>query len=209
MSVDSTSRGKVWGSVAVVAIAIIGSVFSVERGYVKDPKDPGGATNHGITEQVARANGFDGDMRDLSREFAAEVYATDYIKKPGFAGVIAMSPAVGEKLVDAGVNAGPTRSTRWFQTALNHLGRGGTDYPPVNADGRMGPRTLAAYRALERKRGRVKACELVLKLLDAQQAAHYMQLNQPTFVVGWIDHRIGNVAPARCAESVATSKEPS
>ena len=63
---------------------------------------------------------------------------------------------------------------------------------------------LKAYglQALERKRGRVKACELVLKLLDAQQGAHYMSLNKPTFIVGWADKRLGNVPLARCADSV-------
>ena len=200
---SSNGTGKVWASMGIAVLAIIGAVFSVEKGYVNDPKDPGGATNHGITERVARDNGYEGEMRELPRDVAADIYARDYISKPGFDRVIVMSPAVGEKLVDAGVNAGPGRSARWFQHALNHLGRGGADYPTVTADGRIGPHTLAAYQALERKRGRIKACELTLKLLDAQQASHYMQLNQPTFVVGWVDHRIGNVASARCAETVA------
>ena len=211
MNADSTPRVpvKVWASVGAVVIAIVSTLFTKEGGHVDHPKDPGGETNHGITEQVARDNGFGGDMRELPRDFAAEVYARNYIQRPGFDRVIALSPAVGEKLVDAGVNAGPARAARWFQIALNHLGRNGADFPAVSTDGQIGQRTLAAYQALERKRGRVKACELTLKLIDAQQAAHYMQLNQPSFLVGWIDHRIGNVAPARCAESVATTKEPS
>ena len=204
---STASTGKVWASVGAVVFAVIGAVFTLESGYVNDPKDPGGATNHGITEQVARDNGYSGEMQDLTRDFAADIYARDYISKPGFDRVLAMSPAVGEKLVDAGVNAGPGRSARWFQHALNHLSRGGTDYPMVTADGQLGPRTLAAYQALERKRGRIKACELTLKLLDAQQAAHYMQLNQPTFIVGWVDNRIGNVGSERCADSIAP-KEP-
>ena len=204
---STASTGKVWASVGAVVVAVIGAVFTLESGYVNDPKDPGGATNHGITEQVARDNGYSGEMQDLTRDFAADIYARDYISKPGFDRVLAMSPAVGEKLVDAGVNAGPGRSARWFQQALNHLSRGGTDYSTVTADGRLGPHTLAAYQALERKRGRIKACELTLKLLDAQQAAHYMQLNQPTFIVGWVDNRIGNVGSERCADSIAP-KEP-
>jgi lysozyme family protein len=92
-----------------------------------------------------------------------------------------------------------------FQTALNQLSRGGADFPMVAVDGQIGPQTLTAYRALERKRGRIKACELVLKLLDAQQGTHYMGLNKPTFIVGWTDNRLGNVPPARCADSVAPS----
>ena len=79
----------------------------------------------------------------------------------------------------------------------------------VTTDWQLGPRTRASYRAPERKRGRIKACELTLKLLDAQQASRYMQLNQFSFLVGWVDHRVGNVALARCAESVATSTDQS
>lgn len=200
------ANGKVWGSVGAAALAILAGVLAIEGGYSDDPNDPGGKTNHGITEQVARDNGYQGDMRELPKEFAEQVYVGQYVAAPGFDKVIAMSPAVGEKLVDAGVNAGPGRAGRWFQQALNHLSRGGADYPQVDADGQIGPKTLTAYQALERKRGRLKACELVLKLVDAQQGAHYMSLNKPTFIVGWADHRLGNVPLARCADTV--KKDP-
>ena len=196
-------NGKVWMSVGAAILAALATVFTLEGGYVNDPKDPGGATNHGVTERVARANGYKGDMVDLPKEFAEWVYTKDYVRKPGYDRVFALSPALGEKLVDAGVNAGPGRSSRWFQEALNSLSRNGADYPKVTVDGQIGPRTLAAYQALERKRGRVKACELTLKLMDVQQGAHYLKLGMPTFVVGWVDHRLGNVPLARCTESVA------
>lgn len=194
--------GRVWASLGAVVVAIVGSVLAVEGRYSNDPNDPGGATNHGVTEQVARSNGYTGDMRALPVEAAERIYTKGYIEGPNFHQVIAMSPAVGEKLVDAGVNAGTGRSARWFQEALNQLGRDGADYPKVAVDGKLGGETISAYRALERKRGRVKACELALKLLDVQQGAHYMRLNKPTFIVGWADHRLGNVPLARCAESV-------
>ena len=196
------SAGKVWGSVGAAALAILGAVFALEGGYADNPADPGGKTNHGITEQVARQHGYQGDMRELPKGFAERIYAQDYIERPNFHRVIALSPAVGEELVDAGVNAGPGRAARWFQQSLNHLSRGGADYPLVAADGQVGAKTLAAYRALERKRGRVKACELTLKLIDVQQGAHYMGLNKPMFIVGWADNRLGNVPLARCADSV-------
>ena len=196
------SAGKVWGSVGAAALAILGAVFALEGGYANNPADPGGKTNHGITEQVARQHGYQGDMRELPKGFAERIYAQDYIERPNFHRVIALSPAVGEELVDAGVNAGPGRAARWFQQSLNHLSRGGADYPLVAADGQVGAKTLAAYQALERKRGRAKACELTLKLIDVQQGAHYMGLNKPMFIVGWADNRLGNVPLARCADSV-------
>lgn len=194
--------GKVWASLGAVVLSIVGAVFAVEGDYSNDPNDPGGETNHGVTVQVARNNGYTGDMRALPVEVAERIYTKSYIEGPNFDQVAAMSPALGEKLVDAGVNAGTGRSARWFQEALNQLGRDGADYPKVAVDGQLGDQTISAYRALERKRGRVKACELALKLMDVQQGAHYMRLNKPTFIVGWADHRLGNVALARCSEAV-------
>jgi lysozyme family protein len=203
-----TPGPKVWATVGGAALAILTGVLSIEGGFVDHPDDPGGATNHGITEQVARDNGYQGHMRELPKEFAEEVYLREYVERPNFHRVIAMSPAVGEKLVDAGVNAGPGRAARWFQQALNHLGRAGADYPAVAVDGQIGPQSVAAYQALERKRGRVKACELVIKLVDAQQGSHYMSLAKPMFIVGWADHRLGNVPLARCADSVRKDPTP-
>ena len=197
------SRAKTWSSLGALVVAVVAGVFAIEGGYVNDPNDAGGATNHGVTEQVAREHGYAGEMQSLPKGMAQEIYIATYIKAPKFDRVLALSPAVGTKLVDIGVNAGTGRSARWFQRALNQLSRGGADFPEVAVDGQIGAQTLAAYRALEGKRGRVKACELVLKLLDAQQGTHYMSLNQPTFIVGWADHRLGNVPLARCADSVA------
>lgn len=197
----SGSNKKTVGTIGGMAAVIIAAVFAVEGGFVNNPKDPGGATNHGITEAVARKHGYEGDMKDLPKEFAEAIYYGDYILKPNFHLVINQSPAIGEELVDTGVNTGPHRPSLWFQNALNSLNRGGKDYPSIKVDGKVGPQTVEAYRALERVRGKVKACELVLKLMDAQQATYYMSLTHlNTFTVGWIDHRIGNVPLSKCKD---------
>lgn len=194
--------GKVWASIGAAVLAIVAGVFAVEGGYSNNPQDPGGETNHGVTVKVARSNGYTGDMRELPVQTAQTIYTKSYIERPNFHLVIAVSPALGEKLVDAGVNAGPGRSARWLQQALNQLGRDGADFPVVAVDGQIGTKTIYAYQQLERKRGRVKACELTLKLIDAQQGAHYISLNKPMFIVGWADNRLGNVPLARCSESI-------
>lgn len=187
------------GGLAAGIVAIIISIFGVEGGYVNDPNDRGGETNHGITVQVARDAGYQGDMKELPKEVAYNIYAEQYVEKPNYHLVYERSPAVAEKIIDAGVNVGPGRASKWFQTALNSLNRGGQDYPTIAVDGAIGPLTVNAYAGLEAVRGRVKACELVLKLMDAQQATHYMSLtSMRTFTVGWVDHRIGNVSLDKC-----------
>lgn len=198
---------RVWASLGALVVATVAGVVAVEGGFVDDPNDAGGATNHGITEAVAREHGYEGAMQSLPEGMARQIYIDTYIVGPKFDRVLAASPAVGTKVVDAGVNAGPVRASTWLQQSLNDLSRGGRDYGQITVDGAVGPRTLDAYRALERKRGRVKACVLVLKMLDGYQTAHYTRLAQgqanSSFIVGWMDHRVQNVDPSRCAETVA------
>lgn len=192
------SVSKKTGVSAAVA-GIIGAVLLAEAGYVNHPSDPGGETNYGITKQVAVANGYYGPMKSMPKEFAWSVYYDQYLGKPGYDKLLSHSVAVVEELVDTGVNTGVSRSSTWFQKALNALNRGGKDYPTIAVDGKVGKQAISAYASLEKKRGRVKACEMVIKLVDAQQAMHYMSLTKLSdFTPGWVDHRIGNVNLEKC-----------
>lgn len=199
---STTGARAITGAVAATA-AIIAAVFGIEGGYVNHPSDPGGATNHGISERVARDHGYRGDMRELTRDQAAAIYHTDYIVKPGFAPLIEISPAVAEEVIDSAVNTGPANPSRWLQISLNALNRRGRDYANIAVDGRVGPATLSAYRSLQRVRGAAQACELAVKLLDAQQASYYLRLaaddsRYEDFMAGWSLNRIGNVDLGRC-----------
>lgn len=198
MSMPSAKKTTIGGSVVA---AIVAAIFSMEGGYVNDPRDPGGETNHGVTKAVAQAYGYTGSMRDLDKDTATNIYVTNYINKPGYGELITLSPALGQKVVDAGVNAGTSRSSLWFQNALNSLNRGSKQCPTITNDGKVGAGTIEAYKCLVKVRGKVKACELAIKLIDAQQANHYMSLtNLSQYTVGWVDHRIGNVPLSRCQE---------
>ena len=195
------TKTKVGGSIGGVAAAIIAAVFALEGGHSNDPGDPGGETNHGITKQVAVSKGYTGPMKDLTKEMASSIYYDDYIVKPRLLPMLDLSPAVSQKLVDAGVNTGTGRPSRWFQQSMNSLSRGGKDYPQINVDGKVGTGTISSYKSLQKVRGKIKACELTIKLLDAQQATYYMSLtNLPQYTVGWVDNRIGNVPVSRCKE---------
>lgn len=194
------------GAVGAVVAAILGVVFTMEGGYVNNPKDPGGETNHGITKAVAVSHkqtlatqyGWDGSMKGLTKEMAADIYIDDYIVKPGFLEFTAISPAVAHKLVDAGVNTGTARPSRWLQESLNSLSRDGKDYPKIQVDGKVGAGTINAYKSLQQKRGKVAACKVMIKMLDGKQLTHYISLNMPDFTYGWITNRIGNVPLEKC-----------
>ena len=202
---EAPQRRIVAGGLAAAIAAIVLAVVNVEGGPVDNPHDPGGATNHGITEETARQHGYGGPMREMPVQTAIAIYGESYVIGPGFDQIVLRSVALGEEVVDQGVNFGPQRPGCWFQRSLNALNRGQRDYPDIAVDCRVGPATIGAYRSLERKRGRVKACELVLKAMEAQQGAEYLRLvdvspRLETFAPGWIDHRLGNVPLGRCSE---------
>ncbi|EMT83217.1 hypothetical protein ABNIH5_19239 [Acinetobacter baumannii ABNIH5] len=77
-----------------------------EGGYVNNPADRGGATKYGITEAVARTNGFKGSMKDLPLDVAKAIYKKQYWIEPYFDQVNTISSAVAEELLDTGVNCG-------------------------------------------------------------------------------------------------------
>lgn len=195
------TTAKKAGGIGGVAAVIIAAVFAVEGGYSNDPQDPGGETNHGITKVTATQAGYSGSMKEMTQDQAADIYFRDYIQKPGYEPMLTVSPTVSMKLVDAAVNAGPGRSSVWFQSALNAFNNDGKSYPQINVDGKVGPGTINSYKALQNARGNVKACELTLKAMDAQQATYYMSLIKlKKYTVGWMDKRIGNVPLSKCQE---------
>lgn len=206
-----SKRTKQGGVAATIIAGIISGIFYLEGGHVNNPKDPGGETNHGITQAVAEKHkptlvqqyDWNGSMKDLTKDMAGDIYYRDYIVKPGFDKFVLISPAVTTKLVDAGVNVGPARPSKWVQESLNAVSRNGKDYPKVIVDGKVGPATVTAYKALQTKRGKVEACRLMLKMLDGKQTHYYLSLDMPEFTTGWIANRIGNVPLERCDEDTA------
>ncbi len=106
-----------------------------EGGYVDHPKDPGGATNWGVTERVARATGYAGHMRDFPVELAKAIYRTQYwdaVKAEQ------LPEAVRYAVFDGAVNSGVRQSARWLQRAV-----GATE------DGAIGPKTIGLASATD------------------------------------------------------------
>lgn len=174
---------------------IIDDVIEREGGFCDRVGDRGGATRWGITEAVARADGYAGDMRGLPRERAAAIYRRLYWERPGLDRVAERAPKLAAELFDTGVNMGPAAAVRFLQRALNALNRKAGDYPDLVADGRAGPRTLAALDAFLRLRGPVGEAVLV-RAADALQGERYLALAErrpaaEAFLYGWLANRVG------------------
>ncbi|WP_069338318.1 glycoside hydrolase family 108 protein [Sphingobium yanoikuyae] len=170
--------------------AIIEEVLANEGGYVNDPRDAGGETNFGITIATARANGFTGPMKAMTRDFARGVYVKQYVVAPGFDKIAAISQAIGAELVDTGVNMGPKVAAQFLQRALNGLNNQGKDYADLLVDGSAGQKTRDALTAFLKKRGAEGERRLLL-LLNALQGERYLSLCEgraanEAFLFGWL-----------------------
>lgn len=159
-----------------------------EGGYVNNPNDPGGETNLGVTFDVARANGYDGDMRDLTRSDALAIYRRQYFVAPGFDKVFDVNPGIAAELFDTGVNMGPAKAAQFLQRSLNAL----MDH--CLADGQIGPGTIATLKAYLAKRGD-DGETVLLKAMNSLQAERYISLSEKnpklkTFTYGWLANRV-------------------
>lgn len=173
---------------------LIDRLIAREGGYIDHPADRGGATNWGITRAVARADGWQGSMRDLPRARAAAIYARVYWRGPGFDRIAARAPALAEELFDTGVNMGTGVAIGFLQRALNALNRGQRDYPDLAVDQTIGAATLAALDSFLAQRGRAGEAVLV-KAIDALQGERYVTLAErrpvnEAFLYGWLAERV-------------------
>jgi lysozyme family protein len=145
-----------------------------EGGFVNHPRDPGGATNLGITLGTAKAWRLDldgdgdvdvNDVRLLTRETAAPVYREGY----WLATSCDQLPAGVDYMVfDLAVNSGTRRAKRYLQRVAG-----------VAEDEVIGPKTLAAVRALNPVR-------LVERMSEIREAFYRSLSTFDVFGKGWM-----------------------
>lgn len=121
-------------------------IVAREGGFINDPADPGGATNHGVTLATLRRLGLDvtgdgrvseADVRALTAAQATEIFVQHYFTRPGLGALPEMlQPSVFDMYVNAGANA-----VKVLQRLLTAM-----DFPCTD-DGVVGPQTIRAAQA--------------------------------------------------------------
>lgn len=118
-------------------------IVAREGGFVNDPDDPGGATNHGVTLGTLRRLGLDltgegridlADVQRLTAAQAVDIYVEHYFTRTGIAALPeVLQPSVFDMYVNAGANA-----VKVLQRLLGDMGF------PCDPDGQIGPQTIRA-----------------------------------------------------------------
>lgn len=136
-------------------------ILEHEGGLSEHPSDPGGLTKYGISQRAYP----DLDIRNLTVEQAKAIYRRDYWDKVKGD---SLPEGISTLVFDSAVNQGVLRATRMLQRAVG-----------VDADGIIGPRTLAAA-------SRVNLRDFAVRF-GVERALHYASL--PTFPIfgkGWL-----------------------
>ena len=97
---------------------VLNFVFRYEGGYVNDPRDPGGATNLGVTKralEVYRGHSVSTqDVKNLTRAEAEAIYEKNYWTPIGGGN---MPIGVDLAAMDVSVNSGPGKARQWYGEA--------------------------------------------------------------------------------------------
>lgn len=120
-------------------------IVAREGGYVDDPVDPGGATNHGVTLATLQHLGMDldgdgqvtaADVARLTPDQAAAIFVQDYYRAPH---LDLLPETLQPSVFDMQVNAGATAVTL-LQRLVSRMGFA------CAIDGVVGPQTAGAVR---------------------------------------------------------------
>ncbi len=175
-------------------LEIINKIIRVEGAYSDLKNDSGGRTMYGITEAVARSNGYYGEMERLPKNLAIQIYSDSYWSPMRLDDIIKISYILSEKLLDCSINIGVKRSSEFLQRSINLLNKRGSLYDDVSVDGILGNETINALNLYFKKRGN-KGIEVLLKMINCFQGMHYIELTEKRskdedFIYGWFSNRV-------------------
>lgn len=175
--------------------------MKVEGGWANDSDDSGGQTWRGISRknhpnwkgwEIVDHIGLISSHQSifesaLEKNEELKTLVLDFYKKE-FWDIMKLdyvhSQSICDELFEAGINMNHSVVVEFLQMALNATNRNGRDYPDIDEDGQMGPKTLSVLNAHPRS-------AQVLKLLNCQQGVYYMNItrkrpSQEKFMTSWL-----------------------
>lgn len=151
-------------------------LLKVEGGYSNNKNDKGGKTKYGIIEEEAREFGYEGNMQDLTMDFAKNIYLKKYYLGNKLDKVA--NDKVALSICDWTVNSGKN-GIKNAQIAINQLTNANLD-----VDGIIGNKTLEALNAVD--------SEKFLEVYHNLQRIYYRSKvegdkTQKEFLTGWLN----------------------
>lgn len=139
-------------------------IDEIEKGFSNHKDDRGGETNWGITKALARAHGYQGDMRKLTRDRAIDIYYREFWNAKI---VDSIHNYVAFHLFDCAINSGYTNAIKILQRAVG-----------IKDDGKLGTATMNALSKLSER-------DAILKFCIARMHFYGTLWNFKTFGRGW------------------------
>ena len=155
---------------------ILDYLLRVEGGYSDDEHDKGGKTKYGITEEEAREFGYKGNMQDLTKDFAKNIYLKKYYLGNKLDKVV--NDKVALSICDWAVNSG-RNGIKNAQMALNRIAGAN-----LEVDGIIGNKTLEALNSVD--------SDKFLEVYHNLQRIYYKgkveaDRTQEGFLTGWLN----------------------
>ena len=162
----------------------LGVLLKIEGKLSDQPDDPGGLTNHGVTQETYDLYRMRLGLAARSVEFIAtdeveRVYFYDFWLPCNCDEIAKDFPVLAYELFEFAVNAGPRNASRALQAGYNTIRlKNGSS---LEADGIIGPVSLFQIKAFCSKYE-----DALIAALNVEQYKHYQKVGNPTMVRGWM-----------------------
>lgn len=172
-------------------------VLGIEGGYVDNKNDSGGKTNFGITEYTAKEAGYTGDMKNLTKEDAIQIYKKLFWDNPKL--YLIQDKNIAKEVFEFGVNGGMKIAIKVLQRAYNSM-----NFDIIKEDGVLGEITANKINNYKYKSSLLKVQNILqgmyyillaedekdnLKLFRNHQEKPGIDKNKH-FIRGWINKRV-------------------
>ena len=159
-----------------VFASIFEYILIVEGGYSNDKNDKGGKTKYGIIEVEARKYGYMGDMKDLTKDIAEDIYKNKYYLSNNLDKI--KDKRVALSIADWTINSG-NWGTKKAQQTVNIL-KGDI----LVVDGILGEKSIEAINSIRP--------EMFLNQYHVLQRRFYQAIvdhnaSQKVFLKGWLN----------------------